>query len=185
MNNTISILSGIDQPIQRLQTTLYTYLCKKWSLNGDTYQAYGRAYRNRITDGYRPEAFIGADYKALIYDDTLGALSFFAIKDPENGPQGYNIATVSLIFCIDLSKCKPSVTQRLDEQAINDVSNFISTMGNGFTLKTIYRDGDHIFDMYSGQWKRDMLERVTRHPKFCFRLDLTLPYNSLTNSSNC
>ena len=182
MNNIISILSGIDQPIQKLQSNLYAYLLNKWNLTSDTYSAYGRSYRNKVTDGYRPEAFIGGDYKALVYDDTVSAMSFFALVDPENSVQGYSNETVGIIFCMNLSKCKPNNnSQMLDEQAINDVTDFINRSGNGFTLKKKYRYVDHVFDLYSGQWKKDMMDRVSRYPMFCFRLDLTVPYNSSLN----
>lgn len=185
MNNTLSILSGIDQYIQPLQTAIYTYLLPKWGVTNTTYQAYGRSYRNKVNDGYRAEAFLNEtvkEYGALIYNDKLSAMSFFAVLDPEPSIEGRSKANVAFFMLMDLSACKPNAAnQMLDEQSINDVANYITKAGMGFTLKTIRRNPDHIFDIYSGQWKKDMIDKTARYPKFCFRLDITLPYNSLTN----
>ena len=74
---------GIDVPIQQLQTKLYQQLKAAWNINNDTdYSSYGRAYKNQTNDGISPEVFIGGlDYKDVYFDDTLKALSFFAIDD--------------------------------------------------------------------------------------------------------
>ena len=185
MNNTIPILSGIDTPIQRLQTVIFNRMLTVWGIDGTTYQAYGRAYRNKTKDGYRPEVYTGGiDYTPVMYDDTLSALSFFGTTDPETVENSIVTSNVALIFCIDLSKCKPG-NQRLDEQAINDVRTLIDRNGNNFKVKGTIRDADHIFNMYSGAWKKDMIDRVTRHPKLCFRIDLTTHFNSTLNFNNC
>ena len=188
---------GIDYWIQALQIRMYAKLCAKWGVGSASYNCFGRAYRNNTADGYIPEFYDpttgnyvagdGANNEGgLFYQDTLAAMSFFGLVDPIKVDDGITTAKVQLMFFVDLSKIKAgglsdSNGQRMDDACVNDVQNFIQSQGNNLTVHAVYKDIDKVLERYSGTLKKRAL-KDDMHPKFCFRLDLELRYNTLLNT---
>lgn len=162
---------GIDKPIQKLQQHLYGQLIKVWGVNEKDYKCYGRAYKNQMANGYRPEVYVGAkEYADTFFDDTISASSFFVAKDKADFGTGMTSTTVSLIFCVNLSKLKPEVMHRADEEIRQDVMNRCDMFG--FSLSSVTTGISNVFlEFNPASIKfRDM------HPFHCFRLDLSLSY---------
>jgi len=204
MNYQVPILQGIDFYVQGLQDRWYRKAKSLWGVTDDTYNCFGRAYRNKTEDGYIPEFLDpttgqyvdGGGVNAqggLFYQDTLSAMSFFAMSDPQKRDPGVygkyeDTAYLQWLFFVDLSKITPGgITnaqgQRLDEVCINDVRNYVQSNGNGFTVHDTFRDIDKVLERFSGAQKlRALLDDM--HPKYCFRIDLELRYNPLIKQQN-
>ncbi len=191
---------GIDYNIQLLATNMYNYLKRRWTITDDTkYNCFGRAYRNNTKDGYIPEFYNNGKYVSsnnsnnaggLFYDDRLAAMSFFGLLDPirRDHSQTYaaDIVRMELLFFVNLNLITAGGIvdpqgQRLDEECINDVRNFIQRGGNNFEVIEAYRDIDKVLERYSGAAKRDALIN-NMHPKFCFKIILEVRYNPLLNT---
>ena len=189
---TLPNASGIDYYVQRQQERLYAYLKDRWTLTDDSYNSFGRAYRNYTKDGYIPEfynpakkAYVSGKNEnnagGLFFEDKLGAMSFYGMTDPEGKNTNRDeVAKASLMFFVDLSKITPGGLdtvsqqgQRLDELAINDVMNFLQCNGCCFTLTNTYRGIDKVLEQYSGAAKKQALLN-NMHPQFCFRIDMTI-----------
>lgn len=170
---------GIDCQIQGFQTVLYTLLKKKWGIVGETaWDCYGRVYKNQTGDGYSPEAYIGGDeYKEVYFDDKLGALSFFYVGDSIKHNHLSATAQVSLVFMVDISKVKPGVAHRADEEIRSDVQAFSQTPRYGFILSEFVTGIDQVFKEFSGWRKANGIKHNDVHPLHCFRLDFSVSYN--------
>ena len=184
--------SGIDWYVQRQQGRIYDYLSVLWSVDDSNYNSFGRVYRNNTKDGYIPEFYnpekncyvAGGNENnagAMFFEDKLAAMSFYGMADPESkNSKRDEVAKVSLMFFVDLSKITPGGLiqtdqqgQRLDELAINDVMNFLQCNGCCFTLTNTYRGIDKVLEQYSGQQKKQALLN-NMHPQLCFRIDMTI-----------
>ena len=194
---------ALDYAVQGLQQRMYNWLKAKWGIADDTqWNCYGRAYRNKTTDGYIPEVY-NPDLKCYVssnntnnsggifYDDRLSVVSFFGLLDPIRRDHqelfAGESAKMELLFFVNLSKITPSGIvdaqgQRLDDVCINDVTNYIQSQGNNFEVIETYRDIDKVLERYSGEAKKDSLVN-DMHPKFCFKIILTLKYNPLINNN--
>jgi hypothetical protein len=190
---------GVDFYILNLAHAMHPHLLSLWNVNG-TYNCFTRAYRNYRGDGYIPEfydntanAYVdGTDSQTsggLFFEDTMAAISFFGVVDPiRKNEQKDDVVRVQLLFFVDLSKITAggivnSQNQRLDEVCMNDVRNFIEQFGQGFTIAETYRDIDKVLERYSGALKkRALLDNL--QPKFCFRIDLDLRYDSRIYTPN-
>lgn len=195
MNYSLPNAYGEDYWIENLKNGLYTRLQSVWGVTDQTYNAFGRAYRNNTDDGYIPEfynpatkTYTGGSGKSaggLFYQNTLAAMSFFGVTDPVNVENGVNKLKVLLMFFVNLNSITPGgITnaqgQRLDDVCISDVQNYIQSNGSNFEVKAVYKDIDKVLERYSGTLKRRAL-KDDMHPKFCFRIDLELRYNPLLN----
>lgn len=177
---------GLDKPIQDLQQFLYQQLLAKWSLQDADYIAYGRAYRNQTDDGYSPEFFTGTgndpnqpDYKDVFMDDTVKALSFFGVGESEKYNMGSTIASVFLIFQVNVPALKPTVVHRGDEEIRLDVQRLCQPRRYGFGMTGFETGIDNVFREYSGWKKKDGVKFRDQHPWHVFRLNFNLLYNIL------
>lgn len=181
MNIVKDSVTGIDNPIQELQTFLYGKLLTKWVLTDATYNAYGRAYNNATEDGYAPEVYVGNnEYSEVFFDDTVSASSFFGIGQEIKVTATTVIADVFLIFMVDLNKIKPGVN-RNDEEAHVDVQRLITPVWGNFTTTGLDTGINRVFAEYSG-WKREKgIKWTDIHPQHCFRINFKLLYNPYKN----
>lgn len=203
-NITLPTLSPLDFCVQGLQTRWYERAKSLWGVDDATYNCFGRAYRNNTKGGYIPEfynpelgTYVGSSNTdnsgGLFYQDTLAAMSFFALADPVKRDPGTkskyeDTAYLQWIFFVNLNMITPGgITdaqgQRLDDTCLDDVINYIQTNGNGFTVHDRYRDVDKVLERYSGLQKTEALQD-DMHPKYCFRIDLELRYNPLVQQKN-
>jgi hypothetical protein len=172
---------GIDNAIQKLQTIIHTALVSRWGVSAD-YECYGRCYRNKKDDGYVAEIFTsGKDYKDAYWNDTLTALSFFGVSDKVDNDTGSAKAQVHLVFFVDLSKIKPAIAHRADEEVRQDVINAIGPFLNGFTYLGYETGIDNVLREYPGSRRSEGLKAVDMQPVHCFRIRLSLIFQN----NNC
>jgi hypothetical protein len=173
MNYVKPSVTGIDIPIQKLQSLLYDQIKTIWSVTDSTFNMYGRAYRNQLLDGsYIPEVYVGnKEYKDSYFDDAKSGSAFFTYESTKvNGVD--TIAVVSLIMMVNLAKIKPGTT-RNDEEARVDIERMVSNGVYGFFLTGIVTGIDQVFKEYGTKSikYRDM------QPWHCFRLNFNITYN--------
>ncbi len=179
MGNVIKTpITGIDIPIQKYQTVLYNALLAKWPISGNTFNMYGRAYRNQTPDGYTPEIYKGNDeYADSYFDDTLYGSAFWGVGESTKVSLSGDItANVFVIFMVDLSKIKPAAT-RNDEEARIDVERIAMARNNGFFLTGIITGIDQVFKDYSGYKAVKGIKFRDMQPWHCFRLNFQVTYN--------
>lgn len=172
---------GVDAYIDRLQRKMYTVLKEKWSIADDVqFNCTPRCYRNQLDAGYVAELFIGGitgnDYKEIYFDDTISVTSFFGLATEENiNADNSNIATVHLIFFVNLKKIKPG-TDRNDLEVRNDVEQIVNTYGaaRGFLLTKEITGIENVLKEYSGSRQTLLKFKADMHPNHCFRFDMQL-----------
>lgn len=177
---------GIDIPVQSFQVFLYGQLKQVWGITNDTdYDCHGRAYKNQTADGYIPEVFTGVgtdpnqpDYKEVLVNDNLKALSFFALGDITTyAPNGSTTAPVSLTFLVNVPALKPLITYRGDEEIRSDVERVCRIDRAGFRMNEIVIGYDSVFKEYSGWRKKEGMKFRDMHPWHCFRLNFATLYS--------
>ncbi len=174
--------TGIDNAIQKLQEDLHGKLLTKWGINTNLYQSYGRCYKNKTKDGYVAELFTGGkDYKDAYWNDNLNAISFFSVADKIEAGMGQAKTKVSIIFFVNLSKLKPSITHRADEEVRQDVIRSIGTHSYGFTYEGFETGIENVLREYPGSRRDKGLEAVDMQPVHSFRINLSLIYKN----NNC
>jgi hypothetical protein len=159
----------------------------KWNLDTEDetqnskYQCYGRAYRNKTDDGYIAEVYTGSkEYREVYWDDSLNAISFFGT----NGTIERTVlssAEVHLVFFVDLSKVKPDITHRADEEVRDEIEAIVGSFTGGFVLKSIELWLENVLREYHGSRRDDRLKYVDMHPVHCFRMNLSINYDSNKN----
>jgi hypothetical protein len=187
MLNTINNPTGIDNYIYKLQELLYNRLCTAWSVNANSYQSYGRCYRNKTADGFIAEVFTnGAEYKEVYWDDTLKAISFFGISDQIKlgGGTVLNAVNIHLVFFVNLTAIKAAIAHRADEEARLDVLKIIGNHSFGFMPESIDLNIANVLKEYPGSRRDNRLTVVDMHPFHCFRINLLLNYNPNKNCSS-
>lgn len=173
--------TGIDNAIQKLQTDLHTKLVTLWG-NSDLYECYGRCYKNKKDNGYVAELFTsGNDYKDAYWNDSLNALSFFSVSDKVEADKGQAKTNVSIIFFVNLTKLKPTITHRADEEVRQDVILSIGTNSFGFHYMGFETGIDNVLRDFPGSRKDDGLKAVDMQPIHAFRINLSLIYKN----NNC
>lgn len=162
---------GVDILIRKLQEHLYGGLCKAWALLDSEYNSFGRVYRNQRDGGYIPEAYIGGkEYSEAFLNDRVPVTSFFTVGDTADADNGYMTVNAAVIFCVDLSRIKPGIKHRADEEAHFDVferCNFFVQSADAIVTGV-----DNVFKEFTAlkTKSRDM------HPHHCFRINLTMAY---------
>lgn len=176
-------LTGIDYNIQSLQKDLHTILCDAWGLNSKDYYCYGRVYKHKDSNGYKPLAFNGKgiDYTDVFADDKCKVMSFFGVdekqKAVDNG-KGLN-ADIHLIFFVDLEELNIQVQHRADEECQKEVYNLLDIGSYGFTITEKMTGIENVYREYNGVPK-DTLEARSMHPKHCFRFNMKCTYDPNT-----
>jgi hypothetical protein len=166
---------GVDWYIQALQTKLYDFLLAKWS--GVNYQSYGRCYRNRRGDSYIAEVLdSGNEYKEVYWDDSFDVVSFFGIDDTVTKDLQSKV-NVHLVFFVNLSAVKPSISHRADEEARQDVLSLLGNKLNGFIFESLELWTENVLKEYTGSLREERLNAVDMHPIHCFRLNFSLIFD--------
>lgn len=170
-------VTGIDIPIQKLQTVLYNKILPLWNVNDASFTMYGRAYRNQISDGYVPEIYVGKnEYSDAYFNDQLSASAFFGLGEVEKIDKSNPTADVFLIFMVNLAKIKPGDT-RNDEEARVDIEKICLNKDFGFYLGSMVTGIDQVFKEYTGYRTTKGIKFRDMHPWHCFRLNFKLTYN--------
>lgn len=173
MNYVKPTVTGIDIPIQKLQTLLYGQILEVWNLEDAAFNMYGRAYKNQISDGsYVPEVYVSKnEYKDSFFDDSKAVTAFFSYDNTKLIGLD-TTAVVSLIFMVNLDKIKPGTT-RNDEEARIDIERICIERNYGFFLTGVQTGIDQVFKEYGIKSikYRDM------QPWHCFRLNFNITYN--------
>ena len=192
---------GIDYFVTGLQSGLYRRLKKVWGVTDQTYNCFGRAYRNMVEGGYIAE-FYNAEAQnyvsglnqsnqgGMFFEDTIAAMSYILCDQPVKNSSGTYNVKAQLLFFVNLDMITPygltptqQAGQRMDEAAVNDVVDYIQANGNNWTVTATYTDVDKVLERFSGKQKRESLND-DMHPRFCFRIDMSLNYNRLLNRVN-
>lgn len=163
---------GIDKIIDKYQSALYNYVISKWQ--GD-FTAYPRIYKNTLGEKQVPELYIGGnDYKEVYFDNS--SYCFFGEADRVDHKQGSNTTQVYIVFKVDLSKARPDVNHRADEEVRLDVQQFSSTRKYGFELQSIETGVQAAFREFSG-WLKDV-KYSDMQPWHVFRLNFQVTYDN-------
>jgi hypothetical protein len=172
---------GKDISIQRLQSKLHTSLLTKWGLNSTEYLSYDRCYPNKKDKGYVAEVYTGANqYKEVYWDDAYSVVSFFGVSERENFNMVLEVP-VHIVFFVDLSKIKPTRTNRADEEARKDVLDIIGGGLFGFSFQSVEVRIENVLKEYKSTLVDKRLVKVDMHPIHAFRINLLLKYDM----SNC
>jgi hypothetical protein len=169
---------GIDIKIQDLQSYLYTKLAATWSTA--SYNSYGRCYKN-ITGsdgGFLPEVFTGSEnYLPMLDVDKVNAFSFFVLGDELEKGAGLYKVEVALIFFCNLTKLKPTITHRADEEVRLDVLNLMDSELFGFKITSVKLGYDNVFEGFDVEKiKYDDLQ-----PFHCFKIVGEMNYSTINN----
>ena len=173
---------GVDIPIQAFQEFLYPSLQAIWPVGDAGYTSYGRAYRNQTEDGYTPEVFDGSDpqqieYKEVLFDDSLKALSFFHLGDVIKYDAGNTNAQIGLIYMVNVQDLKPGYAYRADEEIRNDVEKLCHIDRFEFRMTEMVTGIDQVFKEYSGWRKEKGIKFRDMHPRHCFRLNFNVLFD--------
>lgn len=176
------IKSGIDAPIDGLQRLLYPNIVAAWGLNADSaadYNSYSRAYRNQTEDGYIPEVFVsGKEYKEVLVNDKIKALSFFAVGENTRFQGNQLEADVSMLFFVNLTKINAS-SERADEEVRQQIIQMVQGIKSfGFAFTGVETGVDSVLRDYDGLRKSPGFKFRDMHPFHCFKLNFTVRYKS-------
>lgn len=168
--------AGIDVPIQKFQQQLHNDLLEIWAIDTSLYSCYGRCYRNKKDNKYIAENYEGNnEYKEAYWDDTKAIVSFFGLSNTEKHDIG-ETTLVHLVFFVDLSKLKPTLTHRADEEVRRDVQILADQGGYGFKYVSTDQWLENCLKEYNGSAKK-LESKVDMHPVHCFRINFELNYN--------
>lgn len=174
---------GVDTHIDGLQKLLYTPLVAAWQLDANSnkdYNSYARAYRNQANDGHVPEVYVGSkEYKEVMIDDKVKALSFFVLGESVPFNTGQYQAPIALIFCVQLNKLKNGTT-REDEEVRSDVIRLVqNNLKWGFRF-TGYETGiENVFKEFDGLRRNTGMKFRDMQPFHVFRLNFELTYKNI------
>lgn len=177
---------SVDIPVQAFQNYLYKNLKKLWPVDDTNFDGYGRCYRNANGRGYVPEIKMNSvdpndwQYAPIFFDkQTKKALFFFDIADnqPYNFSEGLETDKVSLIFITNISKLKPSIQHRGDEEVANDVQKLCSTGYMNFLLTGSETGFTNVFKSFNGLINKDGEVFEDRHPMYCFKFNFDLIFD--------
>lgn len=166
-NNLITNPIGLDTTIYNIQKKLYDKLQPLWNVKLD---GYPRCYPiQRGSENKRSiEYYKGKnEYKSLIHLE--GNKFFFTAENEENQLTIDSWTTnIDLFFILNLNQCKPSLTNRGDNEVRVDVLNVLKSISNiGLNIQVI-TDVDKVFQGYDFTFKND------QQPYHCFRLVLNI-----------
>lgn len=184
MLNSRTSPSGVDFHIGRLQTYLHNHIVPGY-LATDAYHSYDRVYRNKTSDGYAAEAYIGGtQYKDVYYDNATALISFFGLGNPVNTSGVMHEAPVHLVFFANLdlittlkNSAGGSVSHRADEELVKMIADKLGAAAFGFSINSIERGFEACLREYPGSRAKSLQYGADMQPGFCFRINMTLTYN--------
>jgi hypothetical protein len=175
-------ITGVDSPIDGFQRMLYPKIVAVWGMETGSvkdYNSYARAYKNQTEDGYIPEVFVGGkEYKEVLVDDRIKALSFFTVNDNISFSGNQLKGQVSLLFFINLEKIAPGIN-RNDEKVRQQIIQMVQgTKSYGFDFQGVETGIDNVLRDFSGLRKTIGMKYRDMHPFHCFKLNFTVNYKS-------
>jgi len=181
-----------------------------WGTTNDSYNCFGEAQKNpviangRIT-GYIPQwksaatgEFLDGNGQptdgGLFIQDNLAVVSFLGFESDTKTVNGsYQSVNARWYFFINLNRITPGgfttqqqSGQRLTELVMNDVTDFLVSNGNGFTVTGSERDINKVLEWYGGAQKNSaMLDDMNKNgnEQCCFCIKLNLVYNPIVNKT--
>jgi hypothetical protein len=167
----------MNKQVVKLQEKLHSSLNKAWGLDDSQYLCYGLCSKNKTSDGYAAEIYTGnGEYQDVLWDDKASAVSFFSASDSVVIEKGQGRVDVALIFFVDLSKLKPDVTHRADEEVRTDVLKTLGYSSFGFALKGYETGVKNVLKEYPGSQRDKNLTALDMQPIHAFRINLNLIY---------
>ena len=172
---------GIDTVINNINKLVFDDL--GWLSSDENnpvdYTAYHRALKNPKNGGIIPEVYdietetSTGEYTESLYDDRLGASSFFYVADEQNpidNGRMYN-TTLSMVFQVDLSKVADNIKHRGDAEIHRVVCKAINKGYYGKVSALV----TGISNVYS-EFDQSQIEFTDMHPFHCFRVDIDVSY---------
>jgi hypothetical protein len=172
---------GIDTVINNINFLVYNEL--DW-LSTDTenpvdYNAYHRALKNPKNGGLVPEVYEidtvtrQGEYTEALYDDNLGASSFFYVEDNQTPIDNGRLftTTLSMVFQVNLDKVADNIKHRGDAEIHRVVVNAINEGIYGKASGVV----TGIPNVYS-EFDQSQIEFTDMHPFHCFRVDIDVSY---------
>lgn len=172
---------GVDIPIQNFQKFLYTQLLAKWKVSEAAFLSYGRCYRNNAELGCIPEVYVSgsvAQYVGIEFDDSNTiVLSFFDLYDDVKFSNGSTTARADLIFIVNVTKLKPDIAHRADEEIRNDVERLSQVPRFGFIATDFQTGYNNVFSRFQGIVKNDQITWRDLQPLHVFKITFDFVYN--------
>jgi len=137
---------GIDFGIHILQKELFIELTK---LGWADYDSYDRAYRNKKGDDKLPEVYLkDGEYREVLFNDKETVTSFFLADEKRSFDIKENLFTqgISIIFQANLDKLLPNVTNRADEEMINQITQALKKKFWGNRLVEVITGYERVYD---------------------------------------
>lgn len=155
-------MTGIDTTIERIRTIFEDNL---WTTS--TYEAYGRVHRNERKNAVIPEVYntTTKDYQDVLLNDFKDGISFFDVDPIRN----YEVATVNILFAVNLKTLYPLITERADEEALQTVGLLIRQ--SGLNVESIVTGLQAYQDYELTDEKSDNMQ-----PYFLFKFETTIYY---------
>lgn len=182
-------IKGVDYYIDALQKVMYPLLNEQWGITDHTYDCYARAYHNYSEEnkGYLPEWFIGNnDYKDILIDDTKTTISFFDYQSGEKNEDGQKIATVSIVFCVNVANVSTFLQSagitnsagREDEYVRESVETILDQCGFGLIITKLHTGVENALQNYPGAKNKSINARGgDMQPWHYFRFECSLVYS--------
>lgn len=172
---------GYDFNIQGLQKFLYDPLKALWKLDDTSLEGNGRCYREKIDTGYVPRLFVPSSdvpYKNVEFiDDIHAAVFFFDVWDSVRQNGATSIAKVDLVFMVNLSKIKPDLAHRGDEEARHDVERLCVSPRFNFVMKEFGTGIKYVLNRFDGLTTKDLEMYRDTHPLHVFKIGFELIYH--------
>ena len=173
MNHLLTTPHGIDIPIQKAQTAIYDGLLSEWGDIG--LKGYGRVYKNVKDDEVIPEYFkSNKDYSGNLISRES---KFFFTKSASSEHQGRGYeysSSVNIYFIIDLSKARPSITHRADQEVQSDILWMLEV--SGLEVKAIVDTGsEDVFSEFRGAVDKAKFDDM--QPFHVFRCECGIIYD--------
>lgn len=180
----VSNPSGIDVQIQKFQTWLYGQLNKVWNIKDDSFDFYGKIYRNAIKGGkWVPEAFVSSlnpqntVYKEVIFDQTNNSVLCFIFPETKREEKdGQIVVKVGFYFIINTQKIL-NLPWRPSEEIRQDLYKLFIQGRYNFKFLSSESDYKKIFAEFDGWLIDEMLQYYCIAPFLILRIDTELTYN--------
>lgn len=163
MNNLLENAYGIDKVIKDIQSDLYSELSSVWS---GKIEGYGRVYKNRveieenlsatrIDPGrvYLPEWYNSKKkgYEDIYFNDNSACTFCFLTNDNESTSDEFVYQnTTKIVFCVNLEKIHPTIKERSDALAVQDVIQILREISDQrFQITGVQKGLTSIFNGYT------------------------------------
>jgi hypothetical protein len=118
---------GVDKAVDRIQTTIYSYIQNQWSLTEAQIISFGRVHK--ITGKTDKLRWYDTDYKTydMLLESNIAALFFFIASGNATFTDIFNREVWMYMF-VNLETVKPTITHRADEEVKMDIYNRLKPM---------------------------------------------------------